>query len=120
MTIRKLILGSMIVDTNKKNLNEDDIFHETHHLPRQLKVSEDTIIATRKHFDETHNLIENWCSKEEPLGTHKEFEGELSLVDFQVLREALVVMKSNYLHLLSDRDRILMLDDIYFDVIKMK
>ena len=31
-----------------------------------------------------------------------------------------MVMKSNYLHLLSNRDHLLMLDEIYFDALKGK
>jgi chromosome segregation ATPase len=46
--------------------------------------------------------------------------GEPPLVDFHALREAVVVMKSNYLHLLSDRDHLLMLGEMYHDVLKGK
>jgi hypothetical protein len=112
--------GKHDCEYKSENLYEDDSSHESHHLTGKLKVSEDMIIAAIKHFDDTHKLMENCCWKEEPPGTHKNFEGELSLAYFQALREALVVMKSNYLHLLSDRDHLLMLDEIYFDALKGK
>jgi hypothetical protein len=110
--------GKLDCEYKSENLYEDDSFHESHHLAGKLKVSEDMIIAAIKHFDDTHKLMANCCWR--APGTHKNFEGELSLADFQALREALVVMKSNYLHLLSDRDHLLMLDEIYFDVLKGK
>jgi hypothetical protein len=99
-------------------LYEDDSSHEYHHLAGQLKVSEDMIIAAIKHFDDTHKSMANCCWR--APGTHKIFEGELSLANFQALREALVVMKSNYLHLLLDGDHLLMLEEIYFDALKGK
>jgi hypothetical protein len=89
-------------------------------LAGQLKVSEYMIIAAIKHFDDTHKLLENCCWKEEPLGTLKKLEGELSHVDFHALKEALVVKKYNYLHLLSDRDHLPVLDDIDIDALKGK
>ena len=46
--------------------------------------------------------------------------GEPPLGDFHVLIEAMVLMKSNYLHLLFDRDHLLMLGEMYHDVLKGK
>jgi hypothetical protein len=39
--------------------------------------------------------------------------GDLSLVDFITLKEAMVVTRSNYLHLLADRDYILTVSGVY-------
>ena len=39
--------------------------------------------------------------------------GDLSLVDFITLKEAMVVTRSNYLHLLADRDYILTVSGMY-------
>lgn len=83
-----------------------------------MKLNEDMIIAAINHFDDTLKLMANYCWR--ILRTHKNLEGEFSLADFQALREALVVMKSNYLHLLLDRDHLLMLDEIYFHALKGK
>jgi hypothetical protein len=46
--------------------------------------------------------------------------GDLALAYFKVFREVVVVMKSNYLHLLFDRCYLLMLGDIYHDALKGK
>jgi len=109
--------GNDCIDKSE-NLYEDDRPHGSHHLARQLKVNEDMIIAALTHFDNTHRLMVDYCWKAQ--GRHKGIEGELSLVDLQVLKEALVVMKSNYVHLISDRDHLLNLDEIYFDVLRGK
>jgi hypothetical protein len=85
-----------------------------------MKLSEEIIIVAIIIFDDTHKIMETCFWKEEPLGTQKNFEGEISLADFQALKEALVVMKSNCVHLLSDKDRLLILDEIYFDALKVK
>jgi hypothetical protein len=108
--------GKHDCEHKSENLYEDDSSHGSHHLAGHLKVSEDMIIPAIKHYDDTHKLMENCCWR--ALGTHKNFEGEFSLADFQALGGGLVVMKSNYLHLLLDRDHLFMLDEIYFDVLK--
>jgi hypothetical protein len=74
--------GKCDFEYKSENLNEDDRSHDTHHLAEQLKVSEDMIISAIKHFVDTHKLMENCCWKEEPLGIHKNFEGELSIAYF--------------------------------------
>jgi hypothetical protein len=75
-------------------------------------------MAAIKHFEGTHTLVADYCWK--APRTHDEFGGELSLAKFQALREALVVMKNNYLHLLSDRDHLLTLDEMYYGALKGK
>jgi hypothetical protein len=52
--------------------------------------------------------------------SHDSLGGEPPLTDFKVLREAVEVMKSNYLHLLSNRDHILILGEMYHDALKGK
>jgi hypothetical protein len=76
------------------------------------------IVAAIKHFEDTYTLVAD-CYCKAPR-THDEFGRELSLAKFQALREALVVMKTNYLHLLSDRDNILTLDEMYYGALKWK
>jgi hypothetical protein len=105
-------------DCNTKNWYVEVCSYESHHLTGQLKVSEDMIVAAIKHFEDTHTLVADCCWK--APRTHDEFGGELSLAKFQALREALVVMKTNYLHLLSDRDHLLTLDEMYYGALKGK
>jgi hypothetical protein len=105
-------------EDKSENLIEEDCSHEPHHLIGKLKVSEDMIVAAIKHFEDTHTLVADCCWR--ASGSHDSLGGEPPLVDFQALREAVVVMKSNYLHLLSDRDHLLMLGEMYHDALKGK
>jgi len=73
------------------------------------------MVATR-HYDDTQALLADYCWRNAVIPNS--LGGELSLVDFQTLQEALVEMKSNYLHLLSDRDHLLMLVEIYHDALE--
>lgn len=54
------------------------------------------------------------------LGNHDGFEGVPSLANLRELKEALAVVKSNYLHLLVDRYHLLTLGEIYFDSLRRK
>jgi hypothetical protein len=84
---------------------------ESHHLTGQLKVHEDMIVAAMRHLDDTHTLVADFCwtttMVQDNLG------GDLSLVDFITLKEAMVVTRSNYLHLLADRDYLLAVSGVY-------
>ena len=44
-----------------ENLDEVDSSLEPHHLARQMKVSEEQIMAAMKHFDDTHALVKDCC-----------------------------------------------------------
>ena len=105
-------------EDKSKNLIEEDCSHEPHHWTGQLKVSEDKIVTTMRHFYETHTLVADYCWK--ASRSRDSLGGEPPLADFQALREEMVVMKSNYLHLLSDRDHLLMFGEMYHDVLKGK
>jgi len=77
----------------------------------QLKVSEDMIVTTMRHIDEMHTFVVDCYWR--VSGAHDSFLGEPPLAYFHKLREAMVVMKFNYLHLLSDRVHLLMLGEMY-------
>jgi hypothetical protein len=87
-------------------------------LARQLKVSENMIVTSMRHRGDTHTLVANYYWR--ASRAHNSLGGEPPLADFQMLREAVVVIKSNYLHLLSDRDHLLMLREMYQDALKVK
>ena len=77
----------------------------------QLKVSEDMIVTTMRHLDEMHTLVVDFYWR--VLEAHDCFLGEPPLAYFHTLREAMVVIKFNYLHLLTDRVHLLMLGEMY-------
>lgn len=106
----------MILIANQK-FYEADQANESNQLAGQLKVSEDQIDAAIRHFDETLQLMAKYCWRIPRIQNNP--KGGLSVASFQALREALV-MNSNYLQLLLDRDHLLMLGEIYYDVLKGK
>jgi len=76
------------------------------------------IMVAIKHYDDTHALVTDCCWRYP--WTHERLGEEPSLANFQELRGAMVVIKSNYLHFLSDRDDLLMLDKMYHGAVKGK
>jgi hypothetical protein len=84
---------------------------ESHHLTGQLNVRKDMIVEAMRHLDDTHTLVVDFCWRatmaQDSLG------GDLFVVDFITLKEAMVVTRSNYLHLLVDRDYLLTVGGVY-------
>jgi hypothetical protein len=84
---------------------------ESHHLTGQLKVREDMIVAAMRHLDDTHTMMDDFCWRatmaQDSVGV------DLSVTDFITLKEAMVVTRSNYLHLLADRDYLLTVGGVY-------
>ena len=94
---------------------EEDCSYDPRHLARQFKVHNGKIMAAIRHFDDIHALVTHCCWR--TRRTYDSLRGEPSLTDVQALREAVVVMKSNYLHI-SDRHHLLILDYMYHDALK--
>lgn len=84
--------------------------NEMHALKNQLKVSEDMVVASLVRYDNTHKLVEDIYRK-----AQREVEGDWLVADLQVVKTTLETMISNYLCLLSDRDYILKVVEIYVD-----
>lgn len=61
---------------------------------------------TLHHFDHIHKMIGKLCWK------HDDFE------ELHELKESLMVVKSNYLYSLEDRDYLLNLSKMYYDVLR--
>ena len=91
-----------------ENLHGDVGSHKSHPLEGQVRVDEGVVVASLTHFDHVHKMMAGLCWR--ALGNHNLHE----------LKEALVVVKSNYLHLLVDRDHFITLGEIYFDALKRK
>ena len=81
-----------------------------HTLKNHLKVSEDLVAVYFVCYGNTQNLVEDLYRK-----AQREVKEDWPIVDFQVVKTALKTMKSDYLYLLSDRDHILKVVEIYVD-----
>jgi hypothetical protein len=96
----------------------DDFSYKSHHLTGKLKVSECMIVEAMRHFDATHTMVAECCWR--ATMAHDSLGGEFSIADFQTLKEAVVVMRSDYQHLLMDRDYLLAIGEMYHGVLEEK
>ena len=80
--------------------------------------NEDMIVVAMRHLNDAHTLVDDCCCRatmaQDNLG------GDLYLADFISLKEAMVVTRSNYLHLLADNDYILAVGGVYQGVLEGK
>jgi hypothetical protein len=90
----------------------------SHYLEGKLKAREDMIVASMRHLDDTHALVADYCWR--ATVTHDGLGGEFSTMDFQILREAVAVMRSNYQHILMDRYYLLAIGEMYHGALKEK
>ncbi|GLJ44367.1 hypothetical protein SUGI_0929800 [Cryptomeria japonica] len=104
----------------EENQSQSNASHSLHSLWNQLKVNEDGIVAALSHHDEMHKLVENYLWMIQLERRQKGMEAESSLDSLQMIKEGLGAMKANYLHLLSDRDHLLNLVEIYSDALRRK
>ena len=83
-----------------------------HHLASQLKVNDRMVATTVKHFDVARQMLATygWST---PLA-NEQGDSVFSLAEIHALREAIGMMKQNYLQLLADRDFLLEWDCICY------
>ncbi|GLJ46658.1 hypothetical protein SUGI_0983470 [Cryptomeria japonica] len=94
--------------------------HSPHSLWNQLKVNEDGIVAALSHHDEIHKLVENYIWMIQLERRQKGIEAVSSLDSLQMIKEGMGTIKTNYLHLLSDRDHLLNLVEIDSNALRRK
>jgi len=105
-------------DYKSEDLSGDDSSHGYHHLAGQLKVNDNMIATALEHFDVARQMLATYGWSTPEMDEH---DGSgLSLTEFYTLREAIGIMKNNYLLLLSDRDYLLKWDGICFGALKGK
>jgi hypothetical protein len=71
-----------------------------------------------RHLDDTHALVAGYCWR--ATVTQDSSGGEFSIEDFQTLRERVMVMKTNYQHILMDRDYLLEIGEMYHGALEEK
>jgi hypothetical protein len=76
------------------------------------------IMAAIRHIDDTHALVAEYCWRASMA--HDSSDGELSLDDFQTLRERVTVMRTDYQQLLMDRDYLLEVGEMYHRALREK
>jgi hypothetical protein len=96
-SFEECVVGDSIVDTSSEGHEEKperDCDQESRHWTRQLRVSEDMIIATTRCMDDTHALVANYCWRASMA--HDSSDGGFSMDDFHTLRERVTMMRADY------------------------
>jgi hypothetical protein len=84
---------------------------EPHHLAAQLRVSEAMIRATTGRIDDMHAMMADHCWR--ALVAQGSSNGGFSMDDFHTLRERVSMMRTDYQQLLTDRDYLLGIGELY-------
>jgi hypothetical protein len=95
---------------------QHDCDQESHHLAAQLRVSEGMIMAATRRSDDMHALIADSCWR--ALVAHGSSDGGFTMDDFHTLRERVSMMRTNYQQLLTDRDYLLRIGEMYHDALR--
>ena len=66
---------------------------ESHHLAAQLRVSEAMIMATTRHIEDMHAVMEDYCWRESMA--HGSVDEGIDIDDFHTLRKRVFVMRTN-------------------------
>jgi hypothetical protein len=93
-----------------------DYDQESHHLAGQLRVSEAMIMKTTRCIDDMHALLADYYWR--ALVVHGSLDEGFSMEDFHTLRESLSMMRTNYPQLLTDRDYLLRIGEMYHEALR--
>jgi hypothetical protein len=95
---------------------QHDCDQESHYLARQLRVSEDMIMVATRRIDDTHALVADYCWRASMV--HGSSDGGFSMDDFHTLRERVSMMRADYQQLLTDRDYLLGIGEMYHGALR--
>jgi hypothetical protein len=89
---------------------------ESHHLATQLTVSEAMIRATTRRIDDMHAVMEDYCWRASVAQGSS--DGRFSMDDFHTLRERVSVIRTDYQQLLTDRNYLLRVGEMYHEALR--
>ena len=92
----------------------EDIICEPHNLSGILKEDREKLKAVLKNLVDINALVARCCWK----ASGGEMEGEALLEECIALKEGMAKMKESYMNLLSDRDHLLTMAEMYHCVVK--
>jgi hypothetical protein len=115
------VVGDSSVHTSSEGYEvapQHDYDQDSHYLTGQLRVSEDMIMAATKHIDDMHALMADYCWR--ALMAHGSSDGGFSMDDFHNLKVRVSVMRTDYQQLLTNRDYLLRMGDMYHEALREK
>jgi hypothetical protein len=112
-------VGTSRTDTSSEGSEmapQYDHDQESHHLVAQLRVSEAIIRAATRCIDDMHAVMEDYCWR--ALVAQGSSDGGFSMDDFHTLRERVSMMRTDYQQLLTDRDYLLRVGEMYHEALR--
>jgi hypothetical protein len=113
------VVGDSGADTSSEGYEvapQHDYDQESHYLTRQLRVNEDMIMATTRRIDDMHTLVADYCWRESVA--HGSSDGGFAMDDFHTLRERVSMMRTDYQQLLTNRDYLLGIGEMYYRALR--
>jgi hypothetical protein len=118
------VFGDSRVDTSRTDRSSEgyevapqhDHDQESHHLAAQLRVSEDMIMEATRCSDDMHALMADYCWRASVA--HGSSDEGISMDDFHTLRERVSVMRTDYQQLLTNRDYLLRVGEMYHEALR--
>jgi hypothetical protein len=118
------VFGDSIVDTSRTDNNSEgyevvpqhECDQESHHLAGQLRVSEDMIMEATRRIDDMNALMDDCCWRASMA--HDSSDEAFSMDDFPTLGERVFMMRTNYQQLLTDRDYLLRIGEMYHEALR--
>jgi hypothetical protein len=95
---------------------QHDHYQESHHLATQLRVSEDMIMIATRHSDDMHALLADYCWRASVA--HGSSDEGFSMEDFHTLKERVLMMRTDYQQLLTNRDYLLRIGEMYHEALR--
>jgi hypothetical protein len=95
---------------------QHDYDQESHHLAEQLTVSEAMIMTSTRRSDDMHALMADFCWRASVA--HGSSNERITMDDFHTLKERVSVMRVDYQQLLTDKDYLLRIGEIYHEALR--
>jgi hypothetical protein len=95
---------------------QHDHDQESHHLAAKLRVSEDMIMAATRRSDDMHALMADYCWRASVA--HGSADEGFDMDGFHTLRERVSMMRTDYQQLLTDRDYLLRIGEMYHEALR--
>jgi hypothetical protein len=118
------VFGDSRVDTSKTDTSSEgyevapqhDCDQESHHLAAQLRVSDDMLMASTRRSEDMHTWVTDYSWRASVA--HDSLDGGFAMDDFHILRERVSMMRTDYQQLLTDRDYLLRIGEMYHEALR--